>query len=124
MSKTAKILLAAATAWPMFYFFLFMSFICFNMLRIGVRSSPDSVFGGFAVIMVLHIFTILWIWGLIAFYIIHLFKTSVIASDKKALWAVVLFLGNTLAMPVYWYLYIWREPERQPAATESTAAEA
>jgi hypothetical protein len=27
------------------------------------------------------------------------------------LWAVVLFLGNMIAMPVFFYLYIWPDEE-------------
>ncbi len=37
----------------------------------------------------------------------YLFKTDVVPQDKKALWAVVLFLGNMISMPIFWYLYIW-----------------
>jgi hypothetical protein len=35
------------------------------------------------------------------------FRTDRVPADKKALWAVVLFLGNFFAMPFYWYFYIW-----------------
>jgi hypothetical protein len=49
--------------------------------------------------------------GLLVFYIVHLFKNPAIAGDRRALWAVVLFLGSIIAMPVYWFLYIWRRPE-------------
>ncbi len=39
--------------------------------------------------------------GLTVFYIVHVFRTDRVPADKKALWAVVLFLGNLLAMPFY-----------------------
>lgn len=68
------------------------------------------MFEFFNVIFILHFAVIILSIALIAFYVIYLFKTDRIASDKKALWAVVLFLGSFLAMPVFWYLYIWREP--------------
>ena len=57
----------------------------------------------------LHLLTMLEILVLLVIYIVHVFKTDSVPQDKKALWAVVLFLGNMLAMPVYWYLYIWKE---------------
>ncbi|NLG84554.1 MAG: hypothetical protein GX493_08130 [Firmicutes bacterium] len=44
-------------------------------------------------------------------YIVNVFNTDLVDKDKKALWAVVLFFGNIIAMPIYWYLYIWREPK-------------
>ena len=50
--------------------------------------------------------------GLLVFYITHLFRTDSVANDKKALWAIVLFLGNVIAMVVYWFLYIWPSGSR------------
>jgi hypothetical protein len=47
--------------------------------------------------------------ALMAFYIVNVFRNDRVDKDKKALWAVVLFMGNMIAMPIYWYLYIWRE---------------
>ncbi len=36
-------------------------------------------------------------------------EAQVVEGDKRAVWAVVLFLGNLVAMPVYWYTHIWRQ---------------
>jgi hypothetical protein len=47
---------------------------------------------------------------LLAIYITFLFKTDRVPQDKKTLWAVVLFCGNLFAMPVFWYLYLWKDP--------------
>jgi multisubunit Na+/H+ antiporter MnhB subunit len=47
--------------------------------------------------------------GATVIYIINVFGNDRVEKDKKALWAVVLFLGSILAMVVYWYLYIWRQ---------------
>jgi hypothetical protein len=73
-----------------------------------------------AIFFGMHFFTMIVIFALTAFYIVYLFKTDRVAQDKKALWAVVLFLGNMIAFPVFWYLYIWKEPaplaEPQPLA--------
>lgn len=68
------------------------------------------MFAHFQILFTLHLLTILETMGLLAFYITYIFKTDRIPQDKKALWAVVVFLGNMLAMPVFWYLYIWSEP--------------
>jgi hypothetical protein len=43
-----------------------------------------------------------------------------VPNDKKALWAAVLFFGNMVALPVYWYLYIWREPPSAASAPPSS----
>jgi hypothetical protein len=47
---------------------------------------------------------------LLVIYVVYLFKTDRVAQDKKALWAAVLLLGGLIAMPVFWYLYIWKQP--------------
>jgi len=45
--------------------------------------------------------------GMLVYYFIYLLRTDRVPPDKKRLWGVVLFLGNFLAMPVFWYYYMW-----------------
>ena len=73
----------------------------------------------FAFIARMHTIMIFGGWALIASYIVYLFKTDYVPSDKKALWAVVLFLGSIFAMPVFWFLYVWNHGSE---ATHDTAA--
>lgn len=70
-------------------------------------------------ILPLHFFTLFEIFALVAIYIFYLFRTDVVPQDKKALWAVVLFLGNMISMPIFWYLYIWKKikEEETPCQT-------
>lgn len=115
MKKPAKIFLGIATLWPIIYMFLFFIFIfsqVFTNFSTPESTAHQSSFPGeIKIIFGLHFFTMLWIFGLLAIYIINVFKNDRVTKDKKALWAVVLFLGNMFAMPIYWYLYIWREPK-------------
>jgi hypothetical protein len=106
MSKTAKIGLLAATAWPIVYIVLFTGFVFSMMLQ---TSSAGQAQDWFAPLMVVHLLTMLWCMALTAIYIVNVFGNDRVEKDKKALWAVVLFFGSILAMVVYWYLYIWRE---------------
>jgi hypothetical protein len=46
--------------------------------------------------------------GLAAFYVLHALRNPAVDSTRRPLWLVVLFLGAPLAMPAYWYLYLWR----------------
>lgn len=114
MSKAKKLALGAATLWPLLYLFLFFGFFAFAMTSImSGDSAPgedpmDSLFGVF---FALHFLTMIWMFVLVAVYIRILFKTNRVPQDKKSLWAVVLFLGNMIAMPIFWFLYIWREPQ-------------
>jgi hypothetical protein len=110
LSRSLKILIGVLTAWPVFYMLLFFAFVLTSMF--WMRAFPESASGmpvGFFVLMALHVGTMLSMIALTAFYIVYLFKTDRVTGDKKALWAVVLFLGNVFAMPVFFYLYVWPE---------------
>jgi hypothetical protein len=109
MQKPGKIVLGAATLWPFIYMFIFFGFILCSILF--MRGEPSGAFPvSFAVIFVLHLFTMLLTMGLTIFFIVDVFRNARVDKDKKVLWAIVIFLGNMIAMPIYWYLYIWKEP--------------
>ena len=103
MQKSTKLLLGAATLWPFVYMFLFFILV-FSMLFLGPGAERVMPF-----VFVLHMLTILLVLGLTVFYIVDIFKNERVEKDKKVLWAMVIFFGNMVAMPVYWYLYVWKE---------------
>ncbi len=111
MSKFTKLLLAATTVFP----FLYMIFFMTAMFYLTVFASRDPMIEDgampalFMVIFPLHLLTMLLIMGLTVFYMVNVFRNERVDKDKKVLWAVVLFMGNMIAMPIYWYLYIWRD---------------
>jgi len=53
--------------------------------------------------------------GLMPLYIILAVKNEYIDQTMKIMWAVLICMVGIFAMPVYWYLYIWRN--QPPAAT-------
>ena len=106
LSRPLKVVIGVLTAWPLLYMGLFFAFILGTMLWISAITpdgGPDSSGPPVAFLAVVagHIATMLLMFGLTAFYIVFLFKTDRVPRDKKALWAVVLFLGNILAMPTW-----------------------
>ncbi|HXD29962.1 MAG TPA: hypothetical protein VN643_02520 [Pyrinomonadaceae bacterium] len=110
MKQSSKILLAAATVWPFLYMLLFFGFIMLTFLTATNNPGGGGPVVLFAVIFPLHILTMLLIMALTVFYIVNVFRNDRVVKDMKVLWAVVLFMGSIIAMPIYWYLYIWREP--------------
>src|SRR5687768_1551596 len=112
LGRKSKLLLGLATCWPILYLGIFISFIVVNVFLGSFRSRPgsDGPPTAFLVIFALHFLTILWIFALFAIYVTYLFRTDRVKEDKKALWAVVLFMGNMIAMPIFFYLYVWRDP--------------
>lgn len=121
MKKSTKILLGLATLWPFIYMILFVAFV-FSMI-LWAPSSEGQKSGvplSFAVFMVFHVLTMLWMVGLTIIYMVDVFRNERVEKDYKVLWAVVIFMGNMFAMPIYWYLYLWREPPVTKSADAST----
>jgi len=108
-SRAGKLALGIATAWPILWMLAFFAFL-FVMVLAEPDEGPPGIPPLFVALFVLHFATIIFIFVLTALFMINVFGNPRVASDKKALWAVVIFLGNVFAFPVYWYLYVWREP--------------
>jgi hypothetical protein len=112
MQKPAKVLLGVATLWPIVYVFLFIAFF-FSAFLFGPGTAETGTGSGMpplmALLFVLHLLTMVFILALTVFYIVDIFRNDRVEKDKKALWAIVIFMGNAIAMPIYWYLYIWKE---------------
>lgn len=103
LSQPVKLIVGALTLLPfayMVYFFVSM------VSAVGTESGGLD---NFDLMFRLHLGTMLLIFALMIFYIVYLFRTPRVPQDKKALWAVVLFMGNMIAMPVFWFLYVWRD---------------
>lgn len=102
-------LLGAASVWPPIYLLIFMGIAFYSVIAGG--NDPAAVW---MLVVPFHLLTILLVIGLMIFYIVDVFRNERVNKDMKVLWAVVLFMGTMIAMPVYWYLYIWREPADPP----------
>jgi hypothetical protein len=118
LTKTAKISLGILTLWPLVYPLLFIVFFIGTMLTTvsgGMRNGPDGAAfpAAFAVFFIIHLLTILFMFALLGIYLYILYNSDRVPADKKTLWAVILFLGNALAMPVFFWIYVW--PEDWPA---------
>jgi len=114
MTKRKAITLAAFTAWPFLYL---IAGICITILVLPFSGDnnnfygnfrPDEISTFFKIFIPIHIATLLEMFALLVYYIIHLTHTITVPANKKVLWAVILFLGNPLFLPIYWYLYIWK----------------
>lgn len=108
LSKPAKLAVIGATILMPLYLVFFMAEI---FLSTGNRAGKSLIFEHFELFFIVHGLMMLLQFALIAFYIVYLFKTSRVAPGQKALWAIVLFMGGPIAMPIFWYLHIWREPQ-------------
>ncbi len=110
-SRATTIVIGLLSLWPILYMGIFFGVLAFTFVRFASASAahPAEAPVFFLALFPLHFLTILLQFALIAIYVIHAFRTDRIENDKRVLWVVVLFLGNMLAFPIYWYLYLWRE---------------
>jgi hypothetical protein len=46
------------------------------------------------------------------FYVVDVLIHKSVPKDQKYLWIALLFFGNILVFPVYWYSFVWRKPEK------------
>ena len=118
IGKPLAIVIGLFTIWPIVYMLLFMGVLVVAALTIFQqaqqhRRPPGS--GFLPYIFIPHIGTILLMFALIAFYIVHVFENAALKDDRRVLWAVVLFIGLPVSAPVYWWLFIWR-PARGDAS--------
>ena len=95
LSKPVKLLVLALTLWPPLYT------LAFIVMMVSFTPAISDT------LMVVHGATMLISVLLLVFYVVHLFKTDHVPADKKTLWAIALFLGSTIAMPIYWFVHVW-----------------
>ena len=102
------ILIGAFSVWPLVYlgiFFASFAYTWFEITNKQVSAEPTL----FKYIFPLHCLTMLLMFALLGVYVFHAYKSDRIPNDKRVLWVVILFFGNMIAFPVYWYLYMWSD---------------
>lgn len=94
--KFLKIVLLLLTLVPAVYAIYFISTL-----------GDDFVGDEFDRLIVVHQYMMYLAWALMVLYIYFVFKLKNIKESRRALWAVTLFLGSLLAMPVFWFVHVW-----------------
>jgi hypothetical protein len=73
------------------------------------NEAPSALLGiGFVGLFAAHTITILLMMGLMPFYIILAVKSDRLDQTMRIVWVVLICMLGMFAMPVYWYLYVWR----------------
>jgi hypothetical protein len=105
LDTSKKLLLGAATAWPVVYTLGFVAFVASSMM--GIADGGGPIPSSFSTLMGLHIFTMLELVCLLVFYIVHAMKNKRLDQDRRLLWAILLFVGNVIAMWIYYFCHVW-----------------
>jgi hypothetical protein len=51
-------------------------------------------------------------WLITIAFMAYALMSSAVPKDKRGLWAAVLLFGNMIAVPFFWFWYIWRASVR------------
>jgi hypothetical protein len=119
MSRSKKLFLGLLAAWTPIYMVIFLvwwALMFWSFDQGGPQPPNEQFFASFAVIAVLHAGTMLSAFGQMFCYLYHaLTKNDAIDPNMKVVWVIALFFVSMIAIPLYWLLYIWREPEASVA---------
>ena len=129
ISKPLKILIGIGTFWYALYLLITVVgiLILFGFVFVSLLQGDESVANlrvlfsripGFGLMLPIHFCSLFLEVGLLIFYLVHTIKNTK-ASDPMR---IVLGLGHLflpfIAMPIYYYLYLWRENPPEWAAAK------
>ncbi len=114
INKTVKILVGLGTLWFSIYPFLFFAVWLSMFTGMGVSfdapvQEPSALMFPFFAIFPLHCFTMLLQFVLMAFYLIHVIKNTKASETVRIILGLGCFFMPFIAMPIYYYIYIWLE---------------
>lgn len=114
LSKRVKLLVGGLTVWPLVYMVLFFLFTATAGFWTGALEGESGEGSPvlFVVVFLAHSFTIFLIFPLFIFYAVSIMRTDRVPKQWKALWAALLLIGSFVAMPIFFFRYVW--PDEWP----------
>lgn len=82
-----------------------------NLVKHGVPEISEIPVG-FIIAFGLNLFSTLLFFVLLIIFLINVLGNDRVEKEKKIIWALLIIFGSIVAMPVYWYLFIWSEPKK------------
>ncbi len=119
MNKTISILWIVLTILPLAYGIYFLSFLSSIFpVENGSSTEHDLRFKIIEAIMSRQMIVIVFLWCLVASYIIYMFKVCCLSIKVKVLWTIAFLVGHIFTMPIFWYFNVWR-PLNRPENRDS-----
>jgi len=120
VNRRQRILLGIATAWPFAYGILFAVFAMpyLDAANAGSEAAKDYLIQKFIPAMLLpHTLALACLGSLVLYYIYYILKMPGVRAFSKIIWVFLLFFGHMLVIPVFWYLFIWRDSKKPAKPT-------
>ena len=112
MSTQRKVWLGIASIVPLVLMLAYMVVLFLTFVTTDV--DEDEPTWMFVAMFVLIALSVLSAWAMLAYYIVWLFRIEPADDSKKTLWIVLLLMLQGLALPIFWFLFIWREESLAP----------
>jgi prolipoprotein diacylglyceryltransferase len=103
---------------------LFFVIFLTSFLQATGKPANPGIFNLFPILFVFYGLTIILMVGLPIFYIMHIMKNNFDTPELRIIWVILVLMGGIVAMPIYFYLYIWRGAEKQKSQAKSAKSEA
>ena len=124
LNRSSKIVLGILTLLPLLFAISLMGFIVINFLSVFFSREPVMPMMLFSYLSYVlpYVFPIVLLsLGLFVFYIVHIVQNSFLDTEKRILWITVVFFTHAVAIPIYWYIHIWKnKPAKENKADELT----
>lgn len=102
MKSVIRFLLGMFTIYPLGYMLLGVTFILRILRERQVNEQYlDKIF-------TVHLVTMGIVTILMIFYLIHLYQNNRLVGNSKMGWTLAFIFGSFVAMPIYWWRYIYR----------------
>ena len=113
MSRSGRLLLGVATGLPLLvawcFFVIMLIYAPLIQAQPPFEGPSDALIERLLLLSaIVVVCTVVWTLGLLAYYLVHLYRNPRLTPDQKAFWVAGLLMGHGLVMPVYWYLHVWR----------------
>lgn len=117
MKRWMKVALGIGTHWFLVYLplvlILVFTFIA-TVPKTGKGEPPATFFVAMAIFMLIHLFSILVMLVTQGFCIAYVVKHTRFIPNERMLWALLLAFAGVLAMPVLYWMYIFKHPVGEP----------
>jgi len=121
LNKSAKIVLGILTFLPLLFLISTLGFFVFNFFSVFFSQEPEMpmmLFSYLSYVLPYLFLMILLALGLFVFYIVHIIRNSSLDTEKRILWIVVVFFAHGVALPIYWYIHIWKNNAAKATKTD------
>jgi hypothetical protein len=95
---------------PGIYMLFFMAFMIL-MITNAPKENGHGMPIWFAVVFIFHIFVMLLMFLLMAFFVIWLLKGTTLSTEAKVIWAIGSFMIGPIIMPILYWLYLRKMPD-------------